>query len=348
MKRVELVIIGFFISISCNVFSQERKDETRQKVDFTVESKSGMLSYADGWSRIEKSTGKFWEQSKQSMGYNYLVGRSREYSFEALQIFRLSGKGMIVNVLGVQRPRFKKYDDYNGNKLETDTLMVTGSSVDYFFFSESSMKRLKKIVNASDGKSYMVAGVKYYKTGSSDKDWYFPEITMNDKEIRTIIHTGKGTIDRYANHCEGDSLFVINSQILKGDTIVRFNILSDISSGSEMNFKLLHMDDSYFEVTKHDFSRLFNFTPYVTKENFQIAKSYLKSGNEKEKLKDYTGAIADYSKALEIDPGYAEAYCRRGLSEIESGQHSTGCIDLKKAAELGFKKANEAIKEKCQ
>jgi tetratricopeptide (TPR) repeat protein len=348
MKKALFLFIGSFIIFSCKGYCQEREDEQRQKVDFTVESKSGTLIKVAGWSRVEKKAGKVWEQSKQSAGYNYLIGHSREYSFKSMQTFRLTGEGKIFYALRVQRPKFKKSNDYTGNKMENDTLQIAGNIVDYFFFSESSLIRLKNIVNTADGKSYMVTGIKYYKTVSSDKAWDYPEITMNDKELRTIFHTAQGTIERYANHCEGDSLFVINSQILKGDTVVRFNILSDISSGSDMLFSLLHLDDSYFEVSKHDFTRLYNFTPYVTTQNFQKAKAYLKSGIEKDKLKDYTGAIADYSKALGIDPGYAEAYCKRGLSEIESGQHSTGCNDLKKAAELGFNKANEAIKEKCQ
>jgi hypothetical protein len=48
MKRIELLFIGFILSISCNAFSQERKDETRQTVDFMVESKSGILLIIGG------------------------------------------------------------------------------------------------------------------------------------------------------------------------------------------------------------------------------------------------------------------------------------------------------------
>jgi hypothetical protein len=381
MNRLELIFFGFFIGFFFNATSQERKNESRQKVDFIVESKSDKLSIATGWHRIEKPEGKVWEQSEKSIGYNYLVGHLLEYAFKDLRIFRLSSEGGIFYALAARRPLFGIHDAEDGTAIFADTLLIAGSKVDYFFFSESSMTRFKKLVNAADGKTYHVASVKYYKTGSSIVDWYNPEITVKDKELKTIFQTRTGTIENWGNRCEGDSLLVINSQILKGDTIVRFNLLTDVTFDSEALFKLLPLNDSYFEVTKSEFNRLFRFTPYITKENIQKAKAFVNSGIEKDKHKDYNGAISEYSKALEIDADNAEAYCKRGLSKkeikdykgaiedyskaieiepdgsyyysrglakIESGLKESGCLDLKKALELGYKKVTQAIKENCQ
>ena len=47
----------------------------------------------------------------------------------------------------------------------------------------------------------------------------------------------------------------------------------------------------------------------------QSAKSYANSGLAKHKLTDYTGAIADFTKAIEIDSMYADAYAYRGYSK---------------------------------
>ncbi|MEI8048185.1 MAG: tetratricopeptide repeat protein [Bacteroidota bacterium] len=381
MKKTIVAFIGLFISFSFNVFSQERKDESRQKVDFVVESKSDKLSTATGWTRVEIPTGKVWKQSEKSVGYNYQESRLRAYSFQNLKVFELSSEGRVFYALAVKRPIFGKYDDSDGTSFAPDTLLIIASKVDYFFFTESSMKRFRNIGNAADGKTYTVAAVKYYKTASPDKNWYNQEIAMKDKELKAIFQTSKGTIENWGNRCEGDSLLVINSQILKGDTIVRFNLLSDIASDSKSIFNLLPLDNSYFEVTKSEFNRLFKFTPYITKENMQRASDFVNSGTEKDKQKDYKGAISDYSKALEIDPDNAEAYCKRGLSkkelrdypgaiadcsraieietegsyynarglcEIESGQKESGCLDFKKAVELGYKKAKQASKENCE
>ncbi|MDA9332749.1 tetratricopeptide repeat protein, partial [Saprospiraceae bacterium] len=59
------------------------------------------------------------------------------------------------------------------------------------------------------------------------------------------------------------------------------------------------------------------------------------------------GSIADYTKAIEIDPNYAKAYLNRGRSKLMLGQKDSGCLDLSKAGELGYGKAYEVIKEYC-
>ena len=57
--------------------------------------------------------------------------------------------------------------------------------------------------------------------------------------------------------------------------------------------------------------------------------------------------LHDFTKAIEIDPKFAEAYCNRGIIKIILGQKNSGCLDLNKAGELGFAKAYEAIKKFC-
>ena len=49
--------------------------------------------------------------------------------------------------------------------------------------------------------------------------------------------------------------------------------------------------------------------------NPQLAPAYYNRGLAKYDLKDYQGAIADYSKAIEINPQYADAYYNRGLAK---------------------------------
>ena len=48
----------------------------------------------------------------------------------------------------------------------------------------------------------------------------------------------------------------------------------------------------------------------------QTANEYNKMGVSKAKLEDYRGAIADYTKAIEIDPNYADAYLNIGLAKL--------------------------------
>ena len=57
-------------------------------------------------------------------------------------------------------------------------------------------------------------------------------------------------------------------------------------------------------------------------------------GNKKRKLKDYYGAIADYTKAISLNPDDASAYNNRGASKWYLKQEY--CSDYKKACELGY------------
>ena len=62
---------------------------------------------------------------------------------------------------------------------------------------------------------------------------------------------------------------------------------------------------------------------------------------------DNDGAIADYNKALEIDPKYSDAYNSRGLAKYELNDHPGACVDFKKAIELGNEYAPENLKKFC-
>ncbi len=61
-------------------------------------------------------------------------------------------------------------------------------------------------------------------------------------------------------------------------------------------------------------------------------------------LKDYRAALADYDKAIELNPDFAEAYFNRGLTHIFLGNNKQGISDLSKAGELGIVSAYNIIK----
>ena len=44
-------------------------------------------------------------------------------------------------------------------------------------------------------------------------------------------------------------------------------------------------------------------------------EAYYNLGNVKRELKDYYGAISDYTKAIEINPNFKSAYKNRGISK---------------------------------
>ena len=75
------------------------------------------------------------------------------------------------------------------------------------------------------------------------------------------------------------------------------------------------------------------------------ASSWFRSGKEKANNKDYYGAVEDFSKAIELNPGFAKAYYHRGISYLKYNRKSKtrsavyeqkAREDFMKARELGF------------
>ena len=81
------------------------------------------------------------------------------------------------------------------------------------------------------------------------------------------------------------------------------------------------------------------------KEN---AETYFNQGVTKGRVKDYKGAIEDFTKAIELNPKYAEAFYRRGLSKALLDDKEGSCLDWKKAVELGNSDAYDVLKQYCK
>ena len=66
--------------------------------------------------------------------------------------------------------------------------------------------------------------------------------------------------------------------------------------------------------------------------NFIFA--WFNMANTKVKKRDYVNAIKDYTKALELEPDFAEAYFNRGLTRIYLNDLEGGALDLSRPANL--------------
>lgn len=67
----------------------------------------------------------------------------------------------------------------------------------------------------------------------------------------------------------------------------------------------------------------------------------------KDELGELQNAIDGYSKVIEFDPKYSEAYYNRAMCYLELDEIEAACADLDKALELGDKDAMEYIQEYC-
>ena len=75
--------------------------------------------------------------------------------------------------------------------------------------------------------------------------------------------------------------------------------------------------------------------------------TYYNRGLAKAELQNYKGALADFTKAIEINPNYSNAYKNRGVSKENLGDLSGACADWKKAANLGNIDAAEWVENQC-
>ncbi len=80
----------------------------------------------------------------------------------------------------------------------------------------------------------------------------------------------------------------------------------------------------------------------------QTAEEYFNKGFSKYNLKDYSGAIADFNKAIQLKPDYAFAYYSRGYSKHYLKDKIGACTDWSKAGELGSSDAYKRIQKNCQ
>ena len=64
------------------------------------------------------------------------------------------------------------------------------------------------------------------------------------------------------------------------------------------------------------------------------ADAYYNRRISKSALGDYYGAIADYSRAIELKPDFAEAYYNRANAKSELGDYEGAKADRKRAIEL--------------
>ncbi|MDA9246903.1 hypothetical protein N9P25_01110 [Flavobacteriaceae bacterium] len=78
----------------------------------------------------------------------------------------------------------------------------------------------------------------------------------------------------------------------------------------------------------------------------QTADEYYDRGYDKIELKDNYGAIADFTKAIELDPNLFGAYYNRGISKYYLGDKNSACQDALKSQDLGYD-ASELIKIVC-
>jgi tetratricopeptide (TPR) repeat protein len=87
-----------------------------------------------------------------------------------------------------------------------------------------------------------------------------------------------------------------------------------------------------------DYTKAIELDPLYTQTYFYRGIAY-------KELKQYTKAIQDFTQLLDLDPKERNAYSNRGFCYLVLERYSQGCIDAKKACEMGDCKLLEFLKE---
>lgn len=87
-----------------------------------------------------------------------------------------------------------------------------------------------------------------------------------------------------------------------------------------------------------DYHRALDIQPQSPYLNYNVGCMMIK-------LADYSGAINAFSKAIELDSHFPEAYYSRGVAYILNGKLSEGLSDLSQAGEFGLYSAYNLIKK---
>lgn len=75
----------------------------------------------------------------------------------------------------------------------------------------------------------------------------------------------------------------------------------------------------------------------------QTGKEYYNSGLQKHQNGYYYDAIDDYTKSIELNPGFVYAYFNRGVAKEKINDLNGACEDYKIAAKMGHKGAQEIV-----
>ncbi|CAN5567072.1 hypothetical protein BH10BAC1_BH10BAC1_17020 [soil metagenome] len=91
--------------------------------------------------------------------------------------------------------------------------------------------------------------------------------------------------------------------------------------------------------TLNEYQRTTSDMPDGFVYNHDLAVPYYGHGMCQVGLGKQEEALADFEKAISIDPKYSEALCERGIIFIAKGSKDKGCMDLRKAKALKNEKA---------
>jgi tetratricopeptide (TPR) repeat protein len=119
------------------------------------------------------------------------------------------------------------------------------------------------------------------------------------------------------------TLFNHDLQVTKDNDIAHYNLACSLAEEGKLNEAIYH------------YSEAIRITPYYFAACNNRGIAYAKLGQ-------YQPAIESFSEAIRLKPDIVEAYHNRGIAYFKEGNDKSGCLDAKRACDLGNCKLLEA------
>ena len=318
MKKKTLILTCILVCIPFFAKAQDRQNEVRQKLQLSIDSISNAMTHVSGWSKMENTEGKFWKQSDLKSSTSYLPCCPDD-GFQSLQTFKFTLEGEIFYLLSLKTGR--------GNQR-------------IFAFKNTSLQDLQNVINNADGKSYYALPIEVcdYLTTPEEVNSFDPKsFILNRKSMIRLLLTG---VSEYLsdNFCKGCNIFIIKSQILNGEKIIRFDVLPwGNSRNGPTNHGFTTIENDYYELKEADFNNLFKYSKYISES------TYIQNGSDKIKSKDYFGAITEFRNAIKYYPNNPYHYNMIGFCEYSIRNYSPAISYYTSAIEKTSEGNDQAI-----
>jgi len=160
-------------------------------------------------------------------------------------------------------------------------------------------------------------------------------------------------------------LTAVSGQTNPGSTQTNKSIKSDIENANRLlkespkDFTLyirrglLYWSNQDAEKANADFKKSISLNPYKPSQKplsdmqrfqrLELARAYYNLGSINCFKKQYEAAIPNFTKTIELEPNFPEAYKNRGLVYRQLGQRDAAVADLKKAEKL-FNSPKERVR----
>ncbi|MEF9931674.1 MAG: tetratricopeptide repeat protein, partial [Bacteroidales bacterium] len=161
-------------------------------------------------------------------------------------------------------------------------------------------------------------------------------------------NTALSYYDKAIENEPSQTFYYINRGALQSEMI-------DFISSMENNVQILTLDNTGAtrarvqeqKYKKYDYTSAIHDMNKAVNLMPQFPFTYYNLGNLYCLSSDLPEAINQYTKAIELYPAMGEAYYNRGLILIYLKDKEKGCIDLSKSGELGIQEAYSVIKKYC-